>query len=52
MASKNTTVSDGTPERMNISYRQHSNMKVLTKSPTNSYEIILQGHASINWSQT
>lgn len=48
MASKTTTVSDGTPECMNIIYRQQSNMNVLTRTPTNSYETIFQGHASIN----
>lgn len=48
MASKTTTVSDGTPECMNIIYRQQSNMNVLTRIPTNSYETIFQGHASIN----
>jgi len=48
MASENTTVSDRTPECMKFIYRQQSNMNVLTRTPTNSYEIILQRHATIN----
>lgn len=52
MASKTTTVSDGAPDYMNIIHRQHSNRSVLTRTSAESHEIILQGHASTNWSQS
>lgn len=51
-ASKTTTVNDGTPECMNIIHRHHSNRNVLTRTSAKSHEIVLQGHASTNWSQS
>lgn len=37
---------------MNIIHRQCSNRNVLTRTSGKSHEIILEGHASANWSQS